>query len=77
MSRKPLIYIVTNSYPEEKVMFSTYEFNSVLNNYTDFKILSFSRFKGATLNDNVINLEILEGLKELFFRKNKKYNGSF
>ncbi|HDR7256497.1 glycosyltransferase family 4 protein [Bacillus paranthracis] len=69
MNRKPLVYIVTNSYPEEKVMFSTYEFNSVLNNYNDFKILSFSKFKGDNLNGNVIKLEISEGLKELFFPK--------
>ncbi|PEY78904.1 glycosyltransferase family 4 protein [Bacillus cereus] len=69
MSRKPVVYIITNSYPEEKVMFSTYEFNSVLNNYNDFKILSFSKFKGDTSNENVIKLKILEGLKELVFPK--------
>lgn len=69
MSRKPVVYIITNSYPEEKVMFSTYEFNSVLNNYNDFKIMSFSKFKGDTSNENVIKLKILEGLKELIFPK--------
>lgn len=69
MSRKPVVYIITNSYPEEKVMFSTYEFNSVLNNYNDFKILSFSKFKSDTSNENVIKLKILEGLKELIFPK--------
>ncbi|CAH0175134.1 glycosyltransferase family 4 protein [Peribacillus simplex] len=69
MNREPLVYIITNSYPEEKTMFSTYEFESVLDNYKNFRILSFSGYKSKNNKNknNIIYLELMDGIKELFF----------
>ncbi|KRF60813.1 hypothetical protein ASG99_07705 [Bacillus sp. Soil768D1] len=73
MNTKPYIYIVTNSYPEEKVMFSTYEFEFVMENYSNFKILSFSNFKNKKdHNENIIYLSLFDGIKELLLPKNMK-----
>lgn len=73
MNRDPIIYIITNSYPEDRVMFSTYEFDYVLSNYDSFRILSFSKFNSSQFNKKkVVLLKLLEGLKELFFPKRIK-----
>lgn len=73
MSDQPTVYIITNSYPEQKVMFSTYEFEFLLGNYNNFKILSFSSFKDEKLkNKGVVHLSLIEGIKEVFFPKKIK-----
>lgn len=48
-------------------MFSTYEFESVLDKYKNFRIISFSGYKNKNDKNNIIYLELKEGIKELFF----------
>lgn len=70
MNKNTMVYIITNSYPEKRVMFNTYEFNYVLKNYKNFKILSFSKHKNIDCrNDKIIKLKLLDGIKEFFFPK--------
>lgn len=85
MNGEPSIYIITNSFPEKKIMFNTYEFEYVLSNYKNAKILSFSRYdneKNSKIlsfsrtknyhNENIINVNLLNGIKELIIPKRKK-----
>lgn len=58
-----MIYIITNSYPEEKKMFSSYEFEYILNKEEDFKILSFSKIKKNI--DKVNFISIKDGIREI------------
>ena len=64
-----MIYIVTNSYPEDKKMFSSYEFEYVLGKNDNITILSFSKCKKNKDKKNVVQLSILDGVKELIFPK--------
>jgi len=65
-----LIYVITNSYPEEKVMFSTYEFDYVIEHFTNYQIASFSPAnKMKNDNNRIIQLSITDGLKAFLFSK--------
>ncbi|SHH27958.1 glycosyltransferase family 4 protein [Thermosipho atlanticus] len=73
MKKNNFIYIITNSFPEKKETFNTHEFEYVLKNYKNIKILSFSRFRNKEFENNrVIKLKITDGIKELIFPKEIK-----
>ncbi|MDM0469394.1 hypothetical protein BFS06_10360 [Clostridium perfringens] len=65
-----MIYIITNSYPEKKIMFSTNEFEYILSKDNNIKILSFSKYKN--LNNAVIKLSLIDGIKEFLNPRNKE-----
>lgn len=65
-----MIYIITNSYPEKKEMFSTAEFEYILSKYNNFKVLSFSSHKDK--RNGVSNIYIFDGIKEFIMPKKIK-----
>ncbi|ANQ54634.1 hypothetical protein BG95_04920 [Thermosipho sp. 1063] len=63
------IYILTNSYPEKYETFNSQEMEFALKNFDNIKILSFSKTKNHI--QNVIYLNISQGILEFLFPKNK------
>ncbi|MBP1919013.1 glycosyltransferase family 4 protein [Youngiibacter multivorans] len=66
------LYIITNSYPEEKHAFSSDEFEYVLNHYSNVKILSFSKYRPREISSKIEYISILQGILEILFPKKIK-----
>ena len=62
---KATLYIITNSYPEEKRTFNTDEFEYVINNYSSVKILSFSKTKSRAYTPHLEHISFFNGIKEI------------
>jgi glycosyltransferase involved in cell wall biosynthesis len=67
------IFVITNSFPEKKPLFSTNEFEYALKNYENIFITSFSKHKKSNIETGrIIFLSLFEGFKEIIFPKRVK-----
>ncbi len=67
-----ILYIITNSYPEKNHTFNSDEFEFVLKNYSNVKIITFSKIdnKLKTSNPKIEYISLFKGIEEIIAPSN-------